>query len=417
MAQQCLGSARLGIRAIIVFSGAAPEFFLFLTAVPASNTPLHPLPNPLQTALNLAHQALWLTSPNPRVGCVITGADGAVLGQGHTQRAGGPHAEIMALRDAAERGHSVQGATAWVTLEPCAHTGRTGPCCDALAAAGMGRVVSATRDPNPQVAGQGMARLAAAGVQTETLDPSSDEAIQARELNIGFFSRMERGLPWVRMKMAASLDGQTALQNGQSQWITGAEARADGHAWRARACAILTGIGTVLEDDPQLNVRELDVPRQPHLVVVDSRLDMPLTAKLLDTQGEGEQYRQIWIYHASDLHKPQHAQKHAALTARGAQLIEMPGPGGKVDLAGLLRDLARREINELHVEAGHKLNGSFIREGLVDEFLVYIAPQLLGPGQGMANLPELTDLSDSLKLSFHAVDQVGPDLRLLLRRL
>jgi diaminohydroxyphosphoribosylaminopyrimidine deaminase/5-amino-6-(5-phosphoribosylamino)uracil reductase len=363
-------------------------------------------------ALNLARQGLWLTSPNPRVGCVITAADGTVLGLGHTQRAGGPHAEVMALRDAAERGHSVKGATAWVTLEPCAHQGRTGPCCDALAAAGIGRVVSAMTDPNPRVAGQGMARLAAAGVQTETLSPQDDIAIQARELNIGFFSRMERGLPWVRMKMAASLDGQTALQNGQSQWITGAEARADGHIWRARACAILTGIGTVLEDDPLLNVRGVDTPRQPHLVVVDSRLDMPLSAKLLDTQGAGEQARQIWIYTATS----EHTDQRAALIARGVQVIDMPGPGGKVDLTAMLRDLARREINELHVEAGHKLNGSFIREGLVDEYLVYLAPQLLGPGQGMANLPALTALSDSVQLAFHAVDRIGQDLRLLLRK-
>jgi diaminohydroxyphosphoribosylaminopyrimidine deaminase/5-amino-6-(5-phosphoribosylamino)uracil reductase len=366
----------------------------------------------MQHALDLARKALWLTSPNPRVGCVITAADGTLLGQGHTQRAGGPHAEIMALRDAAERGQSVQGATAWVTLEPCAHQGRTGPCCDALATAGIGRVVAAMTDPNPQVAGQGMARLAAAGVLTETLAPDSDIALQARELNVGFFSRMERGLPWVRLKVAASLDGQTALANGQSQWITGPQARADGHAWRARACAILTGIGTVLEDDPQLNVRGLEVPRQPHLVVVDSRLDMPLTAKLLDTQGAGEHARQIWVYTATS----DQADKRAALKARGVTVIDCPGPGGKVDLAAMLLDLARREINELHVEAGHKLNGSFIREGLVDEFLVYLAPQLLGPGQGMAHLPALTALSDSVKLAFHDAQRIGPDLRLLLRR-
>jgi diaminohydroxyphosphoribosylaminopyrimidine deaminase/5-amino-6-(5-phosphoribosylamino)uracil reductase len=366
----------------------------------------------LNRALDLARQALWLTSPNPRVGCVITAADGTVLGEGHTQRAGGPHAEIMALRNADARGHSVQGATAWVTLEPCAHQGRTGPCCDALAAAGIVRVVSAMTDPNPKVSGQGMARLAAAGVQTETLLPTSDIAVQARELNIGFFSRMERGLPWVRMKMAASLDGQTALQNGQSQWITSAPARTDGHAWRARACAILTGIGTVLEDDPLLNVRGVDSPRQPHLVVVDSRLAMPLTAKLLDTQGAGEQARQIWIYTATT----EHSDKRAALTARGVTVIDCPGPGGKVDLAAMLRDLAQREINELHLEAGHKLNGSFIREALVDEFLVYLAPQLLGPGQGLANLPVLNELSGAVQLAFHAVDRIGPDLRLLLRR-
>ena len=373
-------------------------------------SPAHP--DPLQRALQLAHQALWLTSPNPRVGCVITHPDGTLLGEGHTQRAGGPHAEIMALRDAAQRGHSVQGATAWVTLEPCAHQGRTGPCCDALAAAGIARVVTAMTDPNPQVAGQGLQRLAAAGVQTETLESSHPIAIEARELNIGFLSRMERGLPWTRMKVATSLDGQSALENGQSQWITSPEARTDGHAWRARACAVLTGIGTVLEDDPQLNVRGFDVPRQPHLVVVDSRLDMPLNARLLKTLGEGAQARQIWVYTAAD----PNAEKRAALQAMGVTVIDMPGPGGKVDLPAMLRDLARREINELHLEAGHKLNGSFIREGLVDEVVLYLAPQLLGPGQSMANLPTLTSLGDSVKLAFHAVDRIGPDVRLVLRR-
>ena len=371
---------------------------------------------PMQRALALAAQALWLTSPNPRVGCVITAPDGTVLGQGHTQRAGESHAEIMALRDAEKNGRSVLGATAWVTLEPCAHQGRTGPCCDALAAAGIARVVLAMVDPNPLVAGQGMARLAASGVQTELLDLQSEAALQARELNIGFFSRMERAQPWVRMKVATSLDGQTALNNGQSQWITGPDARADGHTWRARACAVLTGIGTVLEDDPQLNVRGFDVPRQPHLVVVDSKLDMPLNAKLLDTQGSGDHARQIWISTAMDPQNAQQAEKRSALIALGANVIDLPSPNGKVDLAAMLRDLARREINELHVEAGYKLNGSFIREGLVDEYLLYIAPQLIGPGQCMANLPALTALTDSLKLAFHTVDRIGADLRLLLRK-
>ncbi len=366
----------------------------------------------MQRALEWAQQALWLTSPNPRVGCVITRPDGTVLGEGHTQRAGGPHAEIMALRDAQQRGHSVQGATAWVTLEPCAHQGRTGPCCDALAAAGIARVVAAMTDPNPQVAGQGLQRLAAAGVQVSTLDPSSEMARQARELNIGFFSRMERGLPWTRMKVATSLDGQSALANGQSQWITSPEARQDGHAWRARACALLTGIGTVLEDDPLLTVRGLTVPRQPHLVVVDSRLDLPLSARLLKTLGEGDQARQIWLYTATT----DQADKRRSLEKMGVSVIDMPGAVGKVDLAGLLRDLARREINELHVEAGFKLNGSLIREGLVDEWLVYLAPQLLGPGQGLAQLPALSNLSEAIRLGFHAVDRMGPDVRLLLRR-
>ena len=367
--------------------------------------------SPMHRALALAEQALWLTSPNPRVGCVITGPDGQVLGEGHTQRAGGAHAEVMALRDAAARGHAVHGACAWVTLEPCAHQGRTGPCCDALAAAGIARVVVATGDPNPRVAGQGLARLQAAGVQVQCLDAADPLAQQARELNVGFFSRMERQRPWVRMKIAASIDGQTALANGQSQWITSAEARADGHAWRARACAVLTGIGTVLEDDPQLTVRGLNAPRQPHLVVVDSRLELPLTARLLDTQGEGEQAREIWVYTASSGPSAQ----REALLARGVQVIDCPGPGGKVDLAAMLSDLAQREVNELHIEAGFKLNGSLMRTGLVDEWLLYLAPQWLGPGQGMAQLPALSALSDAQALRFHAVDRIGPDLRLRLR--
>ena len=365
----------------------------------------------MQRALDLAHQALWLTSPNPRVGCVITAPDGTLLGQGHTQRAGGPHAEIMALRDAAANGHELAGATAWVTLEPCAHQGRTGPCCEALAKAGIGKVVVALSDPNPKVAGLGLAHLRASGVQVETLAATDDLALQARELNIGFFSRMERGVPWVRLKIAASLDGQTALQNGQSQWVTSEAARTDGHAWRARACAVLTGIGTVLEDDPRLDVRGLNAPRQPHLVIVDSRLETPLNARLFNTLGQGDQARQILIYTAAT----ENTEKRQALQAQGACVIDMPGPGGKVDLFALLRDLGQREINELHVEAGHKLNGSWMREGLVDEWLLYLAPQWLGPGQGMANLPALTDLNSALKLTFHTVDRIGPDLRLLLR--
>ena len=366
----------------------------------------------MHKALQVAARAMYLSAPNPRVGCIITAADGSVLGQGHTQGAGGPHAEIMALRDAAERGHnSLQQATAWVTLEPCAHQGRTGPCCDALSAAGIGRVVAAMIDPNPQVAGLGMARLAAAGVQTQVLPPNSALAHQARELNIGFFSRMERGLPWVRMKVAASLDGQTALQNGQSQWITGPEARVDGHAWRARACAILTGIGTVLEDDPMLDVRDISTPRQPDLVVVDSALQTPLQARLWQAPAHGLS-RQIWIAHANGA--PTHAA--SALQAQGAQLMALGGTDHhKVDLPSLLTELGRREVNELHIEAGHKLNGSFLREGLVDELLVYLAPCWLGQGAGMSRFGPLEHLQDKLNLSFEQVTPVGPDLRIVAR--
>jgi diaminohydroxyphosphoribosylaminopyrimidine deaminase/5-amino-6-(5-phosphoribosylamino)uracil reductase len=359
----------------------------------------------MQRALQLAGQALWLTSPNPRVGCVITTADGAVLGEGHTQQAGQAHAEIMALRDAQARGHSVQGATAFVTLEPCAHQGRTGPCCDALAQAGITRVVVGSSDPNPLVAGQGLARLQAAGVQIEH---DAQAAALSRELNLGFFSRMQRHTPWVRMKIAASVDGQTALENGQSQWITGPEARADGHAWRARACAVLTGIGTVLEDDPLLDTRLVNAPRTPHLVIVDSRLETPLTAKLF--QAKSETPRQIWIYAAVD-----HPERRAALQALGATVTLLPGPGGKVDLPALLRDLAQREVNELHVEAGHKLNGSLVRGGLVDEFLLYLAPKLIGQGRGMAQFGPLTQLSDALSMRFADPTLIGADLRILAR--
>lgn len=360
-------------------------------------------------AQNLAALALRLSNPNPRVGCVITAPDGRVIGQGHTQQAGGPHAEIMALRDAQARGESVLGATAHVTLEPCSHHGRTPPCCDALVAAGVANVVVAAVDPNPLVAGRGIARLRSAGIHVEVLPPGSQAACASRELNIGFFSRMIRHTPWVRMKMAASLDGITALPDGTSQWITGEAARTDGHAWRARACAVLTGIGTVRGDNPMLDVRAVDTSRQPHLVVVDSQLQTPPDARLFGPPAHGLQ-RQILIYTACDA-----ADRAAALGARGATVIRLPGPNGKVDLADLLRDLARREVNELHVEAGHKLNGSFLREGLVDECLLYLAPTLLGQGHGLCGLGPLPRLADGVALDFGDIERVGQDLRILAR--
>ena len=360
-----------------------------------------PEPCPLiVAALAQARQSLNLTSPNPHVGCVIASSSGEVLGQGFTQQAGGPHAEVVALRDAAAAGHDVRGATAYVTLEPCAHQGRTGPCCDALVAAGIGRVVASIADPNPLVAGQGFARLRAAGVAVEV----GPGAAESRELNIGFFSRMVRGTPWVRLKAAASLDGTTALANGASQWITSPAARADGHAWRARACAVLTGIGTVLDDDPRLDVREVPTPRQPHVVVVDSQLQTPLDARLFIAG------RACYIYAAA-----QNDAKKAALEARGATVIYLPNAQGKVSLPAMLRDLAQRGVNELHVEAGNKLNGSFVREGLVDELLVYLAPTLLGPGLGMASVGPLETLAQGLALDFTSVDRVGPDVRLVAR--
>ena len=360
-------------------------------------------------ALEQARLAQPLCSPNPAVGCVLTSPnDNAPIGHGHTQQAGGPHAEIMALRDAQARGNSVVGATAYVTLEPCSHHGRTGPCCDALIAARIKKVVATNTDPNPLVAGQGFARLRAAGVEVDVLAADDPLAIVARELNIGFFSRMVRKRPWVRMKIAASLDGCTALPDGTSQWITGEAARADGHAWRARACAVLTGIGTVLQDNPRLDVRLVEALRQPQVVIVDSRLETPPDAAILIAG------RPTLIYAAVP-----EASRRAALEQQGATVICCSGTGegtrSKVHLSTMLRDLAVREINELHVEAGFKLNGSLIAAGLVDEFLVYLAPKLIGQGLGMANIGVLGALSDAVALVYQSAEMVGTDLRVIAR--
>jgi diaminohydroxyphosphoribosylaminopyrimidine deaminase/5-amino-6-(5-phosphoribosylamino)uracil reductase len=354
----------------------------------------------MQEALALAALAIGLSEPNPRVGCVLVSADGRVIGRGHTQAAGEAHAEVMALRDAARHGESALGATAHVTLEPCSHHGRTPPCCDALIAAGIGKVVMAVEDPNPLVSGRGATRLRAAGVDVAL----GTGAEASRELNIGFFSRMQRGRPWLRMKAAISLDGRTALADGSSQWITGPRARADGHAWRKRAGAILTGIGTVLDDDPRLDVRLVPTPRQPVRVVVDSRLDLPPTARILEPPGT------VLIYAAAF-----DASRRAALEERGAEIAVMPSPEGKVDLAALLADLARRGVNELHVEAGHKLNGSFVREGLVDELLLYIAPRLLGEGRALAAFGPLAALDAAIAMQYRDIAPVGDDLRIVAR--
>ena len=354
--------------------------------------------------LTLAALAQSTSAPNPAVACILIDEAGIRVGQGHTQPVGGPHAEVMALRDAAVQGYSVVAATAYVTLEPCSHHGRTPPCCDALIAAGIKKVVVFVVDPNPLVAGQGIAKLRAAGIEVEVLPLDSPEAIESRELNIGFFSRMIRKTPWVRMKIAASLDGQTALPDGQSQWITGEAARADGHAWRAKACAILTGVGTVLADNPRLDVRLTPNQRQPVIVIIDSRLETPLDAIILVAS------RARIIYAAV----PNDAKK-AALEALGVMVVYLPGPDGKVDLAAVLRDLGKREINELHVEAGYKLNGSLIAAGLVDEFLIYLAPKLLCTGMGMAQLPPLTSLAEATHLRFLSTELIGDDVRLRAR--
>jgi diaminohydroxyphosphoribosylaminopyrimidine deaminase / 5-amino-6-(5-phosphoribosylamino)uracil reductase len=371
----------------------------------------------IDIALVQASSALFEAAPNPAVGCVLLSPTGKLIGQGHTQAVGGAHAEVMALREAAAKGESTIGATAYVTLEPCSHFGRTPPCCNALIDAKIAKVVIAVLDPNPLVAGNGVEMLQKAGIEVEVLAANHPQAIAARELNIGFFSRMVRKTPWVRVKIASSLDGHTALENGQSKWISSNEARDDGHAWRARAGAILTGIGTVLADDPRLDVRAVPTQRQPHVVIVDSELRTPVTAQIfaifsIAAQAINTSARAIFIYtNSTDL------TKKAALEAKGAKVIVLPNSGasGKVDLRLMLQDLAKREINELHVEAGATLNGALVEEGLVDEFLIYLAPKLLGSGRGMADFAPLATLNDAVALAFVSVEKVGTDLRVLAR--
>jgi diaminohydroxyphosphoribosylaminopyrimidine deaminase/5-amino-6-(5-phosphoribosylamino)uracil reductase len=347
-------------------------------------------------ALELAERGLYTTSPNPRVGCVIV-RDGAIVGEGWHERAGGPHAEVSALKAAGAR---ARGGAAYVTLEPCVHEGRTGPCTEALIASGVSRVAAAAQDPNPLVGGRGLARLREAGV-------ASDVGLmeeEARELNIGFASRMTRARPWVRMKVAASLDGKTALNNGRSRWITGEAARRDGHHWRARACAILTGIGTVRDDDPQLTVRDVATTRQPLRVVVDSRLELPHRARVL----EGGR---VLVAAARE-----DSGTITALREKGAEVVVIPNRVGKVELPELMRELARREMNEVHVEAGHRLNGSLVAEGLVDELVIYLAPTVLGDAaRGMFELPELADLAGRRPLSIRDVRMIGADIRIVAR--
>ena len=350
----------------------------------------------MSRALALAERGLFTTTPNPRVGCVIV-RDGAVVGEGFHERAGGPHAETNALGAAGAR---AEGATAYVTLEPCSHHGRTPPCADALIAAKVRRVVVAMGDPNPKVAGEGFARLRAGGVEVATGLLEED----ARELNIGFVSRLTRGRPWVRLKVAATLDGKTALANGRSQWLTGEPARRDGHRWRARACAVLTKIGTVKDNDPRLTVREVETARQPLKVLVDSRLEVPLGARVLEGGN-------VLVAAASA-----DGAKIAALRAGGAEVVVLPNAAGKVELGDLMRELARRELNEVHVEAGVRLNGSLVAAGVVDELLVYLAPALIGEsGQGMFGLPPMERLGEKVGLRLMDVARIGDDLRVRAR--
>ncbi len=349
----------------------------------------------MRRALELARRGLYTATPNPRVGCIVT-QGGHIVGEGWHERAGEAHAERRALHAA---GDKARGATLYVTLEPCAHRGRTPPCTEAVVASGVTRVVAALQDPNP-LAARGGERIARAGIRFEH-GLLEDEA---REVNIGFISRMTRGRPWGRMKIAATLDGRTALADGRSQWITGEAARRDGHHWRARACALLTGIGTVAADDPRLTVRWVDTPRQPLRVLVDSRLDVRPQAKLL--QGDP-----VIVFCAQGS-----AEKRRLLAARGAEVVEAANSQGKVDLGEMLVLLAGRGINELHVEAGYKLNGSLVREGCVDEFLIYQNASFLGNSpQGMLDLAEPESLERRLKLALHSVAQMGDDVRVLAR--
>lgn len=353
----------------------------------------------MRRALALAEAVTNITTPNPRVGCVIV-RDGVLLGAGATQAVGGSHAEVCALRDAAARGVDVRGATAYVTLEPCSHFGRTPPCCDALVAAGLGRVVAAMGDPNPLVNGRGMARLRAAGIQTAA-GVCEEEALA---LNIGFVARMSRGTPWAWLKTAASLDGRSALENGQSQWITGPQARDDGHRWRARSCVVLTGIGTVLHDNPRLNVRALETPRQPRKALIDGDFRLPEDALLIEGAP-------LLVFTARE-----DDAKAARLAQRGVQVILLPGERpGTVDLPAVMQWLAADGVNEVHVEAGPGLNGALLRAGCVDELISYVAPVLLGDAQPMARLPALSSLAQARRFEFTDMVRLGADVRVRAR--
>ncbi len=349
-------------------------------------------------ALQLAEQGLYTTTPNPRVGCVIV-KNNRIIGQGAHLKAGEPHAEVLALRTAGEH---AKGADVYVTLEPCNHHGRTPPCVDALIQAGVGRVVVAMQDPNPLVAGNGVKRLQASGIEVEV---GLMESV-AFNLNSGFIARMTRGLPYVRCKIAASLDGRTALNNHQSQWITGEAARADVQHWRAQSCAIITGIGTVLADNPSMNVRLANVSRQPLRVIVDSQLQTPPDCKLLSTSHP--QSAPVLIAYANDAN-----QQQQSLMAKGVRLLQLPNQNGNVDLTALLATLAQQGVNEVLLEAGQGLNGAFLQAGLIDELILYYAPKLMGTdAKGMFAVPELTNMQQVTHLQIIDVRQFGQDIRL-----
>jgi diaminohydroxyphosphoribosylaminopyrimidine deaminase / 5-amino-6-(5-phosphoribosylamino)uracil reductase len=347
-------------------------------------------------ALRLAQQGLYTTMPNPRVGCVVV-KDRKVVGEGAHLKAGASHAEVYAIKQA---GPNAIDATVYVTLEPCSHHGRTPPCAEALIKAGVSKVIIAMLDPNPLVSGQGAALLQAAGIHV--LIGLMQQA--AEQLNPGFIRRMTQQMPFVRSKIAASLDGKTALSNGDSQWITGAAARADVQHWRARSCAIMTGIGTVLHDNPSLTVRAFETGRQPLCVIVDSQLRMPLGAALLNNS-------RVLIAFAVDTEN-----KVTQLTAMGVALLCIPDEAGKVCLNSLLSHLASIEVNEVMVEAGGGLNGALMTLNLIDDLVIYYAPKLMGSeGKGMFAMPALQTMQEVVSLDVYDVRQFGSDIRVLAK--
>jgi len=350
----------------------------------------------MSRALALAERGRNTATPNPNVGCVIV-KGGRAVGEGWHERAGEAHAEVRALESMRE---SPEGSTAYVTLEPCSHHGRTPPCAEALVAAKLVRVVCALEDPNPQVRGRGIAKLREAGIRADV----GLMAREAEEAHRGFLTRMRTGRPWMRIKAAASLDGRIALANGTSRWITSEAARRDVHALRARSCAMLTGIGTVRHDDPELTVRLVPCSRQPRRVLIDHRLEVPLSAKILQAEPP------IIVTVSDD------PGRRAALEARGAEVVRVPGDGRKADLAALAQFLGSRGFNEVTVETGGKLMGSLVRSGVIDELVLYLAPMLLGDdAQGLFAMGELVRLEEAPRLRITDVRNVGEDIRITAR--
>ena len=349
-------------------------------------------------AIGLAQRGLYTTDPNPRVGCVLV-KNGDVVGEGWHERAGAPHAEIMALRAAGEK---AKGAVAYISLEPCCHHGRTPPCSDALIEAGVTRVVIAMEDPNPQVAGKGLSQLREAGIAVET----GVMTAQAEALNPGFIQRMRHGRPYVRCKMAMSLDGRTAMASGESQWITGEAARQDAHRLRARSSAIITGIGTVLSDNPSMNVRlEDEEVLQPVRMVLDSKLQIPTDSKMLSLPG-----RTVVCTVSQD------KQKTEAIEATGADVMHLSEENGNVSLSALMDYLCEVQANEVLLEAGSTLSGAFIKADMVDELVIYMAPTLLGDdARGLFSLPGLKEMKDRIDLDIIDMKAIGKDWRFTAR--